>query len=243
MDKTHVCEIMLNLISNSIKYTPDGGTIKVAIRDLPGDDDSHCIVESTFENTGIGMSEKFLAYAFEIFSREHTTENIITNTPITDNKQFKGMRILLAEDNVLNTEIAIDILSDEGFTVDNVGDGLACVDKLQSSPAKTYDLILMDIQMPVMDGYKATETIRALPDPELANIPIIAMTANAFKEDIDKAISVGMNGKRAYLSTGRIIAFIIPAGIFFSLIACTKTTIAKASKTAYKRSRKPCIVQ
>ncbi len=107
---------------------------------------------------------------------------------------FRGRRILLAEDNELNAEIAIALLEDMGFAIDWVADGLLCVDKLEHAPADTYDLILMDIQMPNVDGYKATRIIRQLPDTERSRIPIVAMTANAFDEDRRKAIEVGMNG-------------------------------------------------
>ena len=107
---------------------------------------------------------------------------------------LQGKHILLAEDNELNAEIAITILEDMGLRLDRVEDGIQCVSKIEQMPAGTYDLILMDIQMPNMDGYKATQTIRRLSDKDKANIPIVAMTANAFKEDEEMAFSVGMNG-------------------------------------------------
>ena len=109
------------------------------------------------------------------------------------NVDFRGKRILLAEDNDLNAEIAVAILEDMGFTVDWVTDGIFCVNKLEQEPAGTYAVILMDIQMPNMDGYKATQHIRRLPDKQRAEIPIVAMTANAFAEDRRKAIETGMN--------------------------------------------------
>lgn len=93
---------------------------------------------------------------------------------------FSGKHILLAEDNELNAEIAISVLEGMGFLVDRAEDGILCVDKLERESAGTYDVILMDIQMPNMDGYKATQVIRRLPDKEKSSIPIIAMTANAF---------------------------------------------------------------
>lgn len=106
---------------------------------------------------------------------------------------LRGKHILLAEDNDLNAEIAITILEDMGLKMERVKDGIQCVSKIEQMPAKSYDLILMDVQMPNMDGYKATMMIRGLADKEKANIPIVAMTANAFKEDMEKALSVGMN--------------------------------------------------
>lgn len=106
---------------------------------------------------------------------------------------LQGKHILMAEDNELNAEIASTILEEMGLQIDWVNDGVQCVSKVKQMPAGTYDLILMDIQMPNMDGYKATEIIRKMSDKEKAEIPIIAMTANAFEEDRRKAIVIGMN--------------------------------------------------
>ena len=107
---------------------------------------------------------------------------------------LKGKRILLAEDNDLNAEIALFILQNMGLEVERVEDGAQCVSRLEQQPAGTYDLIFMDVQMPKMDGYTATQTIRALDDKEKAAIPIVAMTANAFAEDRERALAAGMNG-------------------------------------------------
>ena len=107
---------------------------------------------------------------------------------------LKGKRILLAEDNDLNAEIALFILQNMGLEVERVEDGAQCVSRLKEQPAGTYDLIFMDVQMPKMDGYTATQTIRALDDKEKAAIPIVAMTANAFAEDRERALAAGMNG-------------------------------------------------
>ena len=111
-----------------------------------------------------------------------------------DETRISGKHILLAEDNDLNAEIAQFILEDMGLIVDRVEDGVQCVSRIEQKPAGTYDLILMDIQMPNMDGYRATEMIRGLSDKDKATIPIIAMTANAFEEDRKKALAKGMNG-------------------------------------------------
>lgn len=108
--------------------------------------------------------------------------------------RIRGRHVLIAEDNDLNAEIALFILEEIGVSADRVCDGRQCVNQLASSPAGTYDAILMDIQMPVMDGYEATRAIRALPDREKARIPILAMTANAFHEDKTNAVTAGMNG-------------------------------------------------
>ena len=114
--------------------------------------------------------------------------------PETDSEILKGRKILLAEDNDLNAEIAEVILERAGLKTERVDDGIQCVKRVMEMPAGTYDMILMDIQMPQMDGYKATRVIRRLPDKDKACIPIIAMTANAFEEDKRKAIAAGMNG-------------------------------------------------
>ena len=106
---------------------------------------------------------------------------------------MEGKRILLAEDNDLNAEIAIELLAEQKIIADRAMDGADCLDKLEKAASGYYDMILMDIQMPVMDGYDATARIRRMKDKEKASIPIIAMTANAFAEDRQKAISTGMN--------------------------------------------------
>lgn len=122
------------------------------------------------------------------------SENAEPETIVTDETVFEGKRILLAEDNDLNAEIAEEILTSAGFMIERAEDGAICYEKIVSSDKGYYDLVLMDIQMPNMDGYQATRAIRALADKEKANIPIIAMTANAFEEDRSKAVNVGMNG-------------------------------------------------
>ena len=114
--------------------------------------------------------------------------------PVTGSKNLEGRNILLAEDNDLNAEIAAAILERAGFHTERVEDGVQCVNKIEKMPAGTYDMILMDIQMPKMDGYKATQAIRRLPDRDKSCIPIVAMTANAFEEDKRDAFAAGMNG-------------------------------------------------
>ena len=109
-------------------------------------------------------------------------------------EQFPGFRILLAEDNELNAEIATEILGAAGFIIDWVEDGTEAVEKMKNANPGDYDVIMMDVQMPVMDGYEATRQIRALDNKEIANIPIIAMTANAYEEDKKNAFDAGMNG-------------------------------------------------
>lgn len=122
------------------------------------------------------------------YAKEHV-ENLVTDREI-----LEGRKLLLAEDNDLNAEIAEAILERAGLKTERVEDGIQCVNRIMEMPAGTYDMILMDIQMPQMDGYKATRVIRNLPDQEKACIPILAMTANAFEEDKREAAAAGMNG-------------------------------------------------
>lgn len=246
VDETKVKEIFLNIMSNAVKYTPQGGTITMNLTELPSDRPGYAIYQSVIQDTGIGMSEDFQPHIFEEFTRERsTTESRIVGTglgmPIVkklvdlmqgtievesklgkgtkfivtlphriaekidveqfdnsiqeyDRADFTGRRILLAEDNALNAEIAITILEEAGFMLEHAEDGIICVDMIEKAKAGYYDLVLMDIQMPNMDGYKATQAIRRLPDEKKASIPIIAMTANAFEEDRRNAFRVGMNG-------------------------------------------------
>ena len=242
VDKTHLSEVYMNVLSNAIKYTPEGGSISLTAREFPGDEPGTCIVEAKVRDTGIGMSEEFLDEIYDRFSRARTSsqcgiqgtglgmsiaKELITmmhgtidvksklgegtevtfrlphrygedphpdRQEFTPNKlDFKGKRILLAEDIDVNALLAIEILSLHGFEVDRARDGVECVDMLVHSPADYYDLILMDIQMPNLDGYDATTKIRKLNDPGRSGIPIIAMTANAFKEDQQRALAVGMD--------------------------------------------------
>ncbi|MDE6781448.1 MAG: response regulator [Ruminococcus sp.] len=135
----------------------------------------------------------FLSELQEVLSAPYMTKE---NSEETDTSElcFDGRKILLVEDNELNQEIACAILENVGFVIDTADDGTVAVETIKNMPADTYDLILMDIQMPVMNGYQATRTIRALDDPVKANIPIVAMTANAFEEDRQEAVDAGMNG-------------------------------------------------
>ncbi len=141
----------------------------------------------------LGKGTKFtITVPHKIAPVEYYEKKTLPESIKTDG--FSGKRILMAEDNELNAEIAIAILEEMGFLVDHAEDGIVCVDKLEKASAGMYDLILMDVQMPNMDGYKATKVIRSLSDKKKAEIPIIAMTANAFAEDKKKALEMGMNG-------------------------------------------------
>ena len=140
----------------------------------------------------IGVGSKFtVTIPCRIASGDETQAKRETNP--SDQKCLCGTRILLTEDNDLNAEIAVELLREEGCTVDRAKDGVECVDMLEKAANGTYQMILMDIQMPVMNGYDAAKKIRRMDDPQKANIPIIAMTANAFSEDKQAALDVGMN--------------------------------------------------
>ena len=136
-----------------------------------------------------------LTLDFMAASSYHGTESSgKVNIQLDLHDDIAGRDVLLVEDNALNREIAIEILKEAGFLVDTAGDGVEAVEKMEQSVPGQYDLILMDIQMPRMDGYEATRQIRALPDAAKAGIPIFAMTANAFEEDRQNALKAGMDG-------------------------------------------------
>ena len=140
----------------------------------------------------IGVGSTFIVtIPCRIASQEETQAK--RDTTSSDKKSLSGTKILLAEDNDLNAEIAVELLQEEGCTVDRAKDGVECVDMLEKAANGTYQLILMDIQMPVMNGYDAAKKIRRMDDPPKADIPIIAMTANAFSEDKQAALDAGMN--------------------------------------------------
>ena len=143
----------------------------------------------------LGEGSKFTVIMEYRIADKGYYEQVTDPSPDTEETDWiSGKHVLLAEDNELNAEIAEFILEDIGLIVDRVEDGIQCVARMEQKPAGTYDLILMDIQMPNMDGYKATQIIRRLADEKKASIPIIAMTANAFEEDRKKALAKGMNG-------------------------------------------------
>lgn len=130
----------------------------------------------------------------KIADKKYYSRKIETAESSDSVEKLRGKHVLLAEDNNLNAEIAVAVLEKTGLVIDRVEDGIQCVSRIEQLPSDTYDLILMDIQMPNMDGYKATQCIRHLNDKKKAEIPIIAMTANAFEEDKKRAIDAGMNG-------------------------------------------------
>ena len=243
----HVKRILMNILSNAVKYNKENGYVYISCREIPSKQTAMPTLEFVCRDTGIGMTEAFQKRIFEPFAQEHagsrtkfagtglgmpiikkyidmmggtieaesklgegskftvTLEYRIADksyyeqdteksSDMDETDRINGKHVLLAEDNDLNAEIAEFILEDMGLMVDRVEDGVQCVARIEQKPAGTYDLILMDIQMPNMDGYKATQAIRRLADKEKSGIPIIAMTANAFEEDRKKALEKGMNG-------------------------------------------------
>ena len=244
VDVPHLTEICTNLVSNAVKYTGAGGTIRCDITQKPGEKEGWCDTVVTVADNGIGMSQEFQKHIFEPFERERTStvskvegsgigmgivkklvglmggtveveSKIGVGSTVTvtipcriasqeetqakreisssDKKSLCGVKILLTEDNDLNAEIATELLQEEGCTVDRAKDGVECVDMLEKAANGTYQVILMDVQMPVMNGYDAAKKIRRMEDSPKADIPIIAMTANAFSEDRQAALDAGMN--------------------------------------------------
>ena len=244
-DKVKVQKILLNILSNAVKYTPQGGKISLSVQEKIREDEELSDFTFVVKDNGIGISKEFLPYIFNSFSRERNatisgvsgtglgmtiTKRLVDamggkievesqqnmGTTVTVSITFsrlvgleekreeiipdaflKGIRVLLVEDNEINGEIASEMLRELKVNVDLVTNGKECIDALLEKDAGYYDLVLMDIQMPVMDGYEATRIIRRFSDKDKRLIPVIAMTANAFEEDKQKAFQSGMNGHLA----------------------------------------------
>ena len=244
-DALHVNRVLINILSNAVKFTPEGGTITFTMRERKSEKAGYAYYDFIIADTGIGMSREFLGHIYEQFAREKTstvshtqgtglgmsiTKSLVdlmggtisveselgkgsvftvtlefrqtaedmvhVNTSRMETgavMNLRGRRVLVAEDNELNMEIAVTLLENMGLEVETASDGSEALEKVKEHDALYYDLILMDIQMPMMNGYEAARAIRALDDPEKADIPIIAMTANAFDEDRANAYEAGMN--------------------------------------------------
>ena len=242
-DELRIREVLLNIISNAVKFTKDGGTISFAAENCPGNDEHHVIVRYRISDTGIGMSEEFQTKIFDEFSQENSgartsykgtglgmaiakqyvdlmggkievssrqgigstftveiplliAEHVRTEKEekLRKDMDLHGLHVLLAEDNDLNAELAVDLLEEKGMIVTRTADGKSALAQFCNTAPGTFDLILMDIMMPEMNGYETTKAIRNLPDrPDGKKIPIIAMTANAFAEDVQAALNAGMD--------------------------------------------------
>lgn len=251
IDKLRMEQVLVNLVSNASKYTPEHGSIRVELAQYPAAKPNHALYKLSVIDNGMGMSEDFVKKIFSPFERANNstvskiqgtglgmsitksivdlangtidvnsklgegTEIIVAVTLClctdaetaarnakqpdkqqaqTEQPDFKGKRLLVVEDNKLNREITVTILEQTGIITEQAEDGSVAVKMVQDAAPGYYDLILMDIQMPIMDGYEATKQIRALPDKRLAQLPIIAVSANAFEEDKKASLAAGMDG-------------------------------------------------
>jgi CheY-like chemotaxis protein len=242
-DGTRLNQVLLNLLSNAMKFTPDGGTIQLDAFETDSDkgSDYACVTLRVTDN-GIGMTPEFQARIFDAFTRgdnPHSQRPIgiglgmtitkyivdamggiievesapglgstfqvtvdLQRVPTTDawttppSPDLRGCHVLMAEDNDLNWEIGQEQLADLGLELDRAENGRVCVEKFWASPEGYYDAILMDLRMPVMDGYQAANAIRAMERPD-ASVPIIAVSADAFSEDTEKYLACGMNAHTA----------------------------------------------
>ena len=238
----YVKRVMMNILSNAVKYNRENGQIHISCREIPSEQPETTTMEFVCRDTGIGMTEEFQKYVFEPFAQEHTgsrtkftgtglgmpiTKKLVEKmggtitfesekgvgttfviqvpfkidmdadkreeqTDVSENS-IKGLHILLAEDNELNMEIAEFVLQNEGADVTKAWNGQEAVELFRNSKPGEFNVILMDIMMPVVNGYEATKMIRSLDREDAKKIPIIAMTANAFTEDRIKAKAAGMD--------------------------------------------------
>lgn len=241
-DKLRLNQIILNCLSNAVKYTPDYGKITMTVIQKELQINGKTDFEIRIKDNGIGMSKEFVEQIFEPFSREQTstvsgiqgtglgmsiTKNIvdmmdgtikvfsekevgteviinlalkISDKKLSENpeerkdRSLAGYKVLLVEDNELNREITENMLTEYGAQVEMAESGEAAIEIMKQASKNQFDIILMDIQMPGMDGYAASKQIRALEDPDKSSIPIIALTANAFVEDQQLSVDSGMNG-------------------------------------------------
>lgn len=253
-DQLRLNQVLLNTLSNALKFTPTGGDISISVVEKPAHTAGASVYEFCIRDTGIGIAQEFLPHIFEPFERERTstvsgiqgtglgmsiTKNLVElmhgqinvesqkgvgsaftftfsfrlSAPpdiqqppgVTELHPLTGCHILLAEDNELNQEIAVTILEEDGCRVDVAANGAEAVEKVLHSADTPYDLVLMDIQMPVMDGIEAIKTIRAMEDPKLARLPIVVMTADVFEESRQRTLAAGIDGYLAKpIDTGKL---------------------------------------
>ena len=242
-DNMRLNQILLNIVSNAVKYSYEGGTILISVIQLSSEDESKIINEFHIKDEGCGMTPEFIDHVFEPFARDKTSPvaaegtglgltiakslteimggtievtselgkgseftvtvplSIPSLTEVEEEQDifiydFKGRHVLVVDDNELNREILVEALREEGFFVEEAIDGSFAIEKLRDSPPGTYDLVILDLQMPVMDGYETTKIIRNFKDPKVAQIPIVALTADALPEEKTNAFNCGVN---AYL--------------------------------------------
>ena len=242
-DELHLRQILLNILSNAVKFTPDGGKITFEVKEIEEKEDK-VTFQFLIEDTGRGMSREFQEHMFEPFTQENDnsrssyqgtglgmaivkklvdqmegriqvysrlnegtrftiilefatcdSEKIteLVETPADENIDLSGMRVMLVEDNELNAEIAVYLMEEIGIEVVTALNGKEAVDLFAGQEPGYFDVILMDIMMPVMNGLIATQEIRAMERPDAKEIPIFAMTANAYAEDVKKTMEVGMD--------------------------------------------------
>jgi len=238
-DEMRLAQILLNLLSNATKFTPNGGCVELCVRLIGTEDEKHCI-EATVRDSGIGITEEQMKRLFHAFEQAENstskrfggtglglvisksiaelmgggievasrlgegsiftvrvqlavgTADMLKKTVALPSYDFRGRTALLAEDIDINREIVLAILADSGITIDCAEDGKRAVELYSADPER-YDIIFMDVHMPVMDGYAATQAIRASNTNNAGTIPIVAMTANVFAEDVEQCRLVGMN--------------------------------------------------
>ncbi len=237
-DKMRISQVLINLLGNAVKFTPELGQITLSVKETDSSGDTP-IVLFAVQDTGIGIAREEQERVFRSFEQARSNPSKQQGTGLglsissrlvqmmgsnihlesapgkgsifsfavslplgerkesktdTDELSFEGYRILVVEDNELNAEIAQCLLEERNFEVDCVGDGAQAVERIRTTPPGTYDVILMDIMMPVMDGLEATRVIRNMEREDCRTIPIIAMSANAFDDDLKKSVECGMNG-------------------------------------------------
>ncbi len=242
-DSLRLKQILLNLISNAVKYSYEGGRIQISVIQLSTEDESTIVNEFHIRDEGCGMTPEFMEHVFEPFARDKSspvsaegtglgltiakslveimggTIEVVSElgkgseftaiiplsipqlTEIEEEQDiviydFKGRRVLVVDDNQLNREILVEAMREEGFVVDEAIDGSFAIEKLRDSEPGTYELVILDLQMPVMDGYETTRIIRNFQNPKVSEIPIVALTADALPEEKSRAFNCGVN---AYL--------------------------------------------